>query len=81
MPGDGCAISEEFAKSDGRKVEKTNRSAGLGANGSPSRLFVDMYVYQACQPRTLAVLFYQEHTNTHNYKHEGDLLTFGPIFL
>ena len=27
--GDGCAISEEFAESDGRKVEKTNRSARL----------------------------------------------------
>ena len=41
------------------------------SNRSPSRLLVDMSVYQdqAPQSRHLAILLYQEHTN----KREGDL--------
>ena len=42
-------------------------------NRSPSRLYVDMSVYHAPQPRHLAVLLYHEHTYIPTYKHEGDL--------
>lgn len=46
----------------------------LKFNRSPSHLFVDMSVYQAPQPRHLAVLLYHEHTHTPTYKREEDLL-------
>ena len=35
-----------------------------------------MSVYQAPQPRHIAVLLYHEHTNTPTHKRKGDLLTY-----
>ena len=41
---------------------------------SPSCLFVVTSVYQATQPRHLAVLLYHEYTNTHTHRRDRDQL-------
>ena len=65
---------EEYVTLNPRLAKYFWIPGGWMINRSPSRLFVQMRVYQAPQPQHLAVLLYHEHTNTPTYKREGDIL-------